>query len=59
MLTDAHKEAREEISTDLYTVQEVRIFCPKLSKGHEIGAYCFELKFKQQLMEWCHITSPK
>jgi hypothetical protein len=59
MPTDAYKEAREEISTHLCTVQEVRVFCPKLSKGHEIGVYCVELKSKQQLMEWCHITSPR
>jgi hypothetical protein len=59
MLTDVHKEAREEIITDLCTVEEVRFFCPKLSKGHEIGVYCFELKSKQQLMDWCHITSPR
>lgn len=59
MPTDAHKGAREEITPDLCTVQEVRVFCPKMSKGREIGVYCFELKSKQQLMEWCHITSPK
>jgi hypothetical protein len=59
ILTDAHKEAGEKVATDLCTVQGVRVFCPKLSKGHEIGVYCFELKSKQQLMEWCHITSPR
>lgn len=57
MLTVAHKEAREEITAELCTVQEARVFCPKLSKRHEIGVYCFELKSKQQLMGWCHITS--
>ena len=59
MLTDAHKEAIEEITTGLCTVQEVRVFCPKLSKGHEIGVHCFELKSIKQLMEWCLNNIPK
>jgi hypothetical protein len=58
MLTGAYKGTGEETTVDLYIVQEIRAFCPKLPRGHEIEVQCSELKFKQQLMEWCHMTFP-
>jgi hypothetical protein len=37
-LTDADKEARKEITTDLDITQKVRAFCPKLSQESGIKA---------------------
>jgi hypothetical protein len=60
MLTYSHKGTRKAVPTDLlhqYNT-EVEGFLLQIVMGQN-RTHHFEPESKQQLMEWCHILSPK
>jgi hypothetical protein len=61
MQTDAHKETRKAIATDVlhqYSTEGEGILS-QIVTGDEICVHCFDPKSKQKLMEWHHMTSSR